>query len=65
MDLEEFFASLGAYMGVDFAFYEPGGLSAKIVEEAFEGFFWALGFEHDSAVGLIANPSCDLVARGD
>jgi hypothetical protein len=64
-DLEALLFGFGADMGVDLAFDEPGGFSAEVVEEVFEGLLVALGFEHDGAVGLVADPPGDHVACGD
>ncbi len=50
---------------MDFAFDESGGLFAKVVEEGFEDLLVGLCFEHDGAVGFVADPAGDGVAGGD
>ncbi len=65
MNLKGGFVGDGADMGMDFAFDESGGFSSQVVEEVFEDLFVALGFEHDGAVGLVADPAGDGVTRGN
>ena len=52
-------------MGVNLSFDKPGGFSSQIGEEGFEDLLVALGFEHDGAVGFVADPPGDGVASRD
>ena len=54
-----------ADVGLDLAFDEPRGLFSELGDEGVEVGLGALGFEHDGAVGLVADPSRDWVAFGD
>jgi len=65
MNLEDGLIGKRPYMSMDFSFDQTRGFSAEFVEEVFEGFLVALGFEHHGAIGLVANPPGHRVVGRD
>jgi hypothetical protein len=64
-DIECGFVGLCANVGLDLAFDESGGLFSQFGEKCIDIWFGALGFEHDGAVWLVADPPSDGFVIGD